>query len=389
MPGKTGKVSISTPPQDHEMNDVENSSRFQVAKVGQEVDAEDSPNQYTYWNQKSLGQLTREALPKYDHYRDITSVHAEQRPTLDELHDATFHEKPLRKDDEDGTVLGGKAIKFGWLEGVLMRCLLNIWGVMLFLRLSWVVGQAGILQGFLLITLANLVTFITAFSMSAVSTNGMIKGGGIYYMISRSLGPEFGAAIGLMFTIANSIAVSLYIVGFCESLNSLFEVSNWGDIIDGGTNNIRVIGVGVLVLILILAFVGMDWVTRTQMFLLVVLIAAQVDFIVGNIMGPQSEKEEAQGFIGFDWETFKVNWNSDYRTGIDGDDSQQDFFSVFGVFFSGSHRNCCWSKLVWRFEGSWFSYSKRNNYGYWNNLHIIHWLCSYDGWISSKGSNRE
>lgn len=25
-----------------------------------------------------------------------------------------------------------------------MRCLLNIWGVMLFLRLSWVVGQAGI-----------------------------------------------------------------------------------------------------------------------------------------------------------------------------------------------------------------------------------------------------
>lgn len=27
-----------------------------------------------------------------------------------------------------------------------MRCLLNIWGVMLFLRLSWVIGQAGIGQ---------------------------------------------------------------------------------------------------------------------------------------------------------------------------------------------------------------------------------------------------
>ena len=35
------------------------------------------------------------------------------------------------------------SIKFGWFDGVYMRCLLNIWGVMLFLRLTWVVGQAG------------------------------------------------------------------------------------------------------------------------------------------------------------------------------------------------------------------------------------------------------
>jgi hypothetical protein len=35
-------------------------------------------------------------------------------------------------------------VKFGWIKGVLIRNLLNIWGVMLFLRLSWVVAQAGI-----------------------------------------------------------------------------------------------------------------------------------------------------------------------------------------------------------------------------------------------------
>jgi solute carrier family 12 sodium/potassium/chloride transporter 2 len=150
-------------------------------------------------------------------------------------------------------------------------------------------------EGLLLISLANLVTFITAFSMSAVSTNGQIKGGGIYYMISRSLGPEFGAAIGLMFTIANSIAVSMYIVGFCESLNDLLKANNWGQLIDGGSNDIRVIGIGVLVAILVLAFVGMDWVTRTQMFLLVVLIAAQVDFVVGSFIGPIDDLEKAQG----------------------------------------------------------------------------------------------
>lgn len=83
-------------------------------------------------------------------------------------------------------------------------------------------------------------------------------------MISRSLGPEFGAAIGLMFTLANSIAVSLYIIGFCESLNDLLKANNWGQIIDGGENDIRVVGIGVLIAILILAFVGMDWVTRVR-----------------------------------------------------------------------------------------------------------------------------
>ena len=150
-----------------------------------------------------------------------------------------------------------------------MRCLLNIWGVMLFLRLTWVVGQAGIVQGILVITLANVVTVITTISMSAVSTNGQIKGGGIYYMISRSLGPEFGGAIGIMFTIANSIAVSMYIIGFCDSLIDMLHeyIHGFTGIISTDRNNdIRLIGCVVLVLILGLAIVGMDWVTRVSLF---------------------------------------------------------------------------------------------------------------------------
>ncbi|KAG8237800.1 hypothetical protein J437_LFUL017194 [Ladona fulva] len=252
----------------------------------------------------------------------------------------------------------GKVIKFGWLEGVFMRCLLNIWGVMLFLRLSWVVGQAGVgegvaviclsnvvtlvttlsmsavstngqikgVQGLLVISLANVVTAVTALSMSAVSTNGQIKGGGIYYMISRSLGPEFGGAIGLMFTLANSVAVSMYIVGFCESLQDLLRTFG-ATIVDGATNDIRVVGVITLIAILILAIVGMDWVTRTQMILLFVLIASQIDFVIGSIMGPVDDEEIAKGFVD---ETFMTNLEPDYRTyeGVD-----HDFFSVFAVFF--------------------------------------------------------
>ena len=35
-------------------------------------------------------------------------------------------------------------VKFGWIKGVFVRCLLNIFGVMLYLRISWVSGQAGV-----------------------------------------------------------------------------------------------------------------------------------------------------------------------------------------------------------------------------------------------------
>lgn len=68
-------------------------------------------------------------------------------------------------------------LKFGWIKGVLMRCILNIWGVMLFLRLSWVVAQAGVVEGSFLILTTTVVTTITAISMSAISTNGVVKGG--------------------------------------------------------------------------------------------------------------------------------------------------------------------------------------------------------------------
>ena len=64
-------------------------------------------------------------------------------------------------------------------------------------RLSWVVGQAGLIEGLCIITLANLVTLITSISMSAVSTNGKIKGGGIYYMLSRSLGNKKASLVTL------------------------------------------------------------------------------------------------------------------------------------------------------------------------------------------------
>jgi solute carrier family 12 sodium/potassium/chloride transporter 2 len=323
-------------------------ARFQVAQVdkedkgGEEDGAqEDNPYreqdtvQFTHYAKSLRYYLTREALPSENNYRNLMSFGRNsekgQRPTIEELRDEEGFNKPDQKGEEDlEGQKKGKVIKFGWIEGVYMRCLLNIWGVMLFLRLTWVMGQCGIVEGLLVMTLANVVTLITSVSMSAVCTNGQIKGGGIYFMISRALGPEFGGAIGLMFTLANSIAVSMYIIGFAESLLDMFQdyIVGWTGIVDADfanrINDVRIIGSITLVLILVLAFVGMDWVTRVQKGLLVLLMCSQVDFLIGAFL-PKSDLEHAKGFTGFSIETGTSNVQPHYQG--------ESFFSVFAVFF--------------------------------------------------------
>lgn len=53
---------------------------------------------------------------------------------------------------------------------------------------------------------------------------GFIISGGAYYLISRSLGPEFGGSIGLIFAFANAVAVAMYVVGFAETVVELLKV---------------------------------------------------------------------------------------------------------------------------------------------------------------------
>ncbi|XP_046634321.1 bumetanide-sensitive sodium-(potassium)-chloride cotransporter-like [Daphnia pulicaria] len=285
-------------------------------------------SQRTYAATKSLRhQLTREALPRLDNYRNILSIQAGHRPTLDELHNATIHEKP--QGEKTTEVVSDNLVKFGWIKGVLVRCLLNIWGVMLFLRLSWVVGQAGIGEGVIIITLACVVTTITGLSMSAISTNGNIKGGGTYYMISRSLGPDFGASIGVIFAVANAVAVAMYTIGFCESLNDLLKTFDL-KIIDNGVNDVRIIGTITIILLTGIVVIGLEWETKAQIVLLGILIVAQVAFVIGSIMGPMDDSEKAKGFVGYSGERFVENFGPDYQYS---EGKEHSFFTVFSVFF--------------------------------------------------------
>ncbi len=106
--------------------------------------------------------------------------------------------------------------KFGTFGGVFTPNVLTILGVIMYLRLGWVVGNAGLAGAVIIILLAKSVTICTGLSMSSITTNIKIGAGGAYSIISKSLGLEAGGSIGIPLYIAQTLSAALYIIGFTE-----------------------------------------------------------------------------------------------------------------------------------------------------------------------------
>ncbi|XP_025765026.1 solute carrier family 12 member 2 isoform X2 [Oreochromis niloticus] len=284
---------------------------------------------------RTFGHNTIDAVPNIDFYRQTAAPLGEKltRPTLSELHDE-LDKEPF----EDGFANGDEltpaeeaaakeaaeskgVVKFGWIKGVLVRCMLNIWGVMLFIRMSWIVGQAGIALACVIVAMATVVTTITGLSTSAIATNGFVKGGGAYYLISRSLGPEFGGSIGLIFAFANAVAVAMYVVGFAETVVELLVGID--AVMTDEINDIRIIGTITIIILLGISVAGMEWEAKAQIFLLVVLITAIFNYFIGSFIPVKSK--EAKGFMGYDASIMWENIGPDFRG--------ETFFSVFAIFF--------------------------------------------------------
>ncbi|CAG6016162.1 unnamed protein product, partial [Menidia menidia] len=284
---------------------------------------------------RTFGHNTIDAVPNIDFYRQTAAPLGEKliRPTLSELHDE-LDKEPF----EDGFANGDEltpaeeaaakeaaeskgVVKFGWIKGVLVRCMLNIWGVMLFIRMTWIVGQAGIALACVIVGMATVVTTITGLSTSAIATNGFVRGGGAYYLISRSLGPEFGGSIGLIFAFANAVAVAMYVVGFAETVVELLDGA--GAVMTDEINDIRIIGTITVILLLGISVAGMEWEAKAQIFLLFVLITAIINYFIGSFIPVKSK--EASGFLGYDASIMWENMGPDFRG--------ETFFSVFAIFF--------------------------------------------------------
>jgi solute carrier family 12 sodium/potassium/chloride transporter 2 len=115
---------------------------------------------------------------------------------------------------------------FGTFGGVFTPTLLTILGVIMYLRLGWVVGNAGLLGAWLIIIISFAITVFTALSMSAITTNIRIGAGGAYAIISQALGLEVGGSLGIPRYISQGLAVTMYIFGFREGWLLIFPFHN-------------------------------------------------------------------------------------------------------------------------------------------------------------------
>ena len=161
--------------------------------------------------------------------------------------------------------------RFGALSGVFVPTVLTILGIILFLRMGWVVGQAGLAGTVVIILLANLITLITGLSLSTIATNMFVKTGGAYYMISRTLGLEIGGAIGIPLYLSQAISVAFYIIGFSEAFTATFP----------GLEP-HLLSTGLVLIFGFLAFVGADFVLKIQFAILAILAGALISLFSGG-----------------------------------------------------------------------------------------------------------
>uniref|UniRef100_G1PTF5 Solute carrier family 12 member 5 n=1 Tax=Myotis lucifugus TaxID=59463 RepID=G1PTF5_MYOLU len=195
------------------------------------------------------------------------------------------------ENNEGGKKKPVQAPRMGTFMGVYLPCLQNIFGVILFLRLTWVVGIAGIMESFCMVLLCCSCTMLTAISMSAIATNGVVPAaGGSYYMISRSLGPEFGGAVGLCFYLGTTFAGAMYILGTIEILlaylfpaMAIFKAEDASGEASAMLNNMRVYGTCVLTCMATVVFVGVKYVNKFALVFLGCVILSILAIYAGVI----------------------------------------------------------------------------------------------------------
>jgi len=197
-----------------------------------------------------------------------------------------------------------KRKKFGTFGGVFTPSVLTILGVILFLRYDVVVGNAGLWGALMILLLAKLFTFITALSLSSTSTNMQVKGGGSYYLISRSIGVEFGGVIAVFFYIALALSVAMYVVGFTEALLIAFPEVDYSFTMIATLTNI---------VVFIFVYIGAGWTIRVQYFILALVLLGIGSYAVG-------------AWEQFSPELLSRNLQPKWTAG-------HSFFTIFALFF--------------------------------------------------------
>ncbi|MGK7911245.1 MAG: amino acid permease [Synechococcus sp.] len=195
---------------------------------------------------------------------------------------------------------------YNTFEGVFKPTLLTILGAIMYLRVGWVVGNAGLLGGLLVVGLAISITLATGLSIASIATNTRLGVGGPYATIAKSLGLEVGAAVGIPLFLSQSLAVTLYIFGFREGWHYIYP-----------NHPAILVDLGVFAAVSVVAFISAGLAFRLQ-YAVMVAIAASLVAIFGS-------------YFTFDT-SIPVWWGSfpgSPETGFQG----TTFWGIFAVFF--------------------------------------------------------
>ncbi|XP_038607858.1 solute carrier family 12 member 8 [Tachyglossus aculeatus] len=208
----------------------------------------------------------------------------------------------------------GRSTSFGTWDGVFTSCLINIFGVVLFLCTGWLVGNAGVLLGWALVSSVGLAALVTVLSGVGLAERCRLGPGGVYSLLAAALGGPLGAAVGLLYVFGQCVAGAMYVSGFAESVSSVLGLgSPWA---------VRAVALATLLGLLGVSLAGVKWVVRLQLLLLFLLAASTLDVVLGSF----SHLDAEHGFVGYSPELLSNNSLPDYSPG-------ESFFTVFAVFF--------------------------------------------------------
>lgn len=217
----------------------------------------------------------------------------------------------------------------GTLSGVLIPTCENMWGVLIFLRFYYIVGNAGVWQTFLVVILSFLSALLTTMSLCAIATNGPIEHGGTYYLISRALGPKLGGAVGCLYWLGVLLLSVLEVLGSVEMIEFTFPSLHF-------PSANRVIGAIILIFLGTLVFFGIKFVSKLGLAFFAVVIYAMVSLYLGLFLAPHGNAPKT--LTGLSWKTFKSNWGPAYQRRKSFSTAVSLFFPCFTGILSGADR---------------------------------------------------
>ncbi|MBE0638512.1 MAG: amino acid permease [Bacteroidales bacterium] len=184
-----------------------------------------------------------------------------------------------------------QAKKFGTFAGVFTPSILSILGVIMYLRLGWVVGEAGLFNALAIIITAHVISITTGLSISSIATDKKVKAGGIYYMLSRSLGLPMGGAIGIIRYAATSLSIGLFLIGFAENFLGIEAIRDFFHL--GTTiNDIRIVGSVAIIVLVVIAYISTSLAIKSQFVVFTAIIFSLLAIVMGLFLNNAAEPVE-------------------------------------------------------------------------------------------------